>query len=50
MTNMKVNFERLVKHVGKQCPCKIKEAICPCPDFLETKECICKLFIEVKNE
>lgn len=48
MRNVKVkfNFERFQKQCGKQCPCKIAEAICPCPDFLETRECICKLFTE----
>ena len=44
----KFEFERFKKHCGKQCPCKIKEAICPCPDFLETGKCICKLFEEIK--
>jgi ferredoxin-thioredoxin reductase catalytic subunit len=45
-------LEKNYKKYGySYCPCridKIPDNICPCKEFLETKNCICGLFIMVK--
>ena len=38
---------------GGYCPCKIPkipENLCPCDEFIETKECHCKLWVPIKEE
>lgn len=45
-------FEGLMAK-GGYCPCKIPkipENLCPCDEFIETKECHCKLWVKIEEE
>lgn len=48
----KKHVELIISGLQKKdgyCPCKVgklEENICPCDDFVKTKHCHCKLYIE----
>jgi len=49
----KVNKERLLKTIGRLCPClvpsretSVHKNICPCTEFVDTGKCRCLLFVE----
>lgn len=52
MSDFTIDLKRLRDTRKKNCPCKLKKTednVCPCIDFIETKKCICNVFMEVKQ-
>lgn len=44
---------KLENYIGNHCICRIDKTddnVCPCRDFRENKNCICKLFLVEKDK
>lgn len=43
--------EGIYKRNG-HCPCRVKQdetTLCPCDDFIQNKNCVCKLYVPVEE-